>query len=160
MIFQRRSKLKFYFHSFDKDPGPPLWVKAQTGRDPRPLSEWFSNSDVHPITQDAAQNSDPLAPGSRSESPAVWSRGSVFLTRPPPRQVCCSLKSENHHSENSSKEVLKLHTNHLWKIFKLQILGPTKIIVLLTGLFWLQVAKTQLKLARGKKKKQLSGSPY
>lgn len=39
-------------------------------------------------------------------------------------------------------------------MFKLQVLGPTKIILLLTELFGLPVTKTQLKLAGGKKKKK------
>ena len=40
-------------------------------------------------------------------------------------------------------------------MFKLQVIGPTKIILLLTELFGLSVAETQLKLAGGKKKKEI-----
>ena len=39
-------------------------------------------------------------------------------------------------------------------MFKLQVLGPSKIILFLTQLFGLPVAETQFKLAGGKKKKK------
>ena len=39
-------------------------------------------------------------------------------------------------------------------MFKLQILGPTKIILFLTELFGLPVAETQIKLAGGGEKKR------
>jgi len=40
-------------------------------------------------------------------------------------------------------------------MFKLQVLGPTKIILFLTELFGLPVAETQIKLAGGGKKKEI-----